>query len=152
MKPGNPAEVTSPSNFSHAAPNALNPPPTSVSTGLNFSLKTSIRRTTVGRSAEPTLVFISSMRAEATCILCAKVSDSREKFPCASVDCSNRSAWVISCFSWVENEPPTFLIPISRPLAVNAASFRLIPYRSIGSISPRKAAEIASIASAVVPP
>ena len=102
-------------------------PPKSSSAGMPLSRNQEPRSARNGVRRPPTSVAVSFSFAVRRCATFDAVSCSRAKLPVASADCFCRRLMEMSCFSCVENDPPVFSIPIARPSAVSAASFRLMP-------------------------
>ena len=85
MNPANPLEVMSPSLATQAAVNALIPPAKLVMAGRAFSPMNPNTLVSTGRNTSPIAALRSTHLAAITCCLWANVSDSRAKFPCASL-------------------------------------------------------------------
>ena len=107
---------------------------------------------TTGRRVCPSRADRSVKVALRTWTLWARVSPSRPNLPWKSRVCSMMSESVAAWVASLDRAPPTFLKPSSAALASIADCLRLTPYRSIGSLSPLRAEEMAWTASVVEPP
>ena len=105
-----------------------------------------------GSSAVPMTALKFSHDATIRACFPARVSDSRANAPCASADWRVMIAIRAIAFACCSAAPLSLSCPRAANSAFTAVSFREMPYRSIGSDSPRIADANASTASFVDPP